>query len=277
MNRTEKKSGFTLVELLVVIAIIALLIAILLPVLNSARERAHRVKCASNLRQLGMAMKMYAIDNKNQYPRTVYTQGGHSVQYFTGCGAADPFEPFGGRPSLNDGSAAIFLLAHVGLVKLNIFICPSSTQHVEDFGGGGGFAESRSNFWPTVPIGDTLSYSIACPYPGADLSLADADYKYRPGATVESALWADRNDGIDRFKNLNWNASREDMKLMNSQNHKGEGQNVCFNDGHVEWCPSPFVGYNHDNIYTRAGDNLGQRGIPSGRFDTVLVPIFPVR
>ena len=125
-------------------------------------------------------------------------------------------------------------------------------------------------------MGDTLSYSIACPYPEGNLDLSDLDYKYSPSAPAESALWADRNDGIDRFKNLNWNASRADMKLMNSQNHKGEGQNVCFNDGHVEWCLSPFVGYNHDNIYTRAGDTANKRGTPHGRHDNVLVPLFPI-
>jgi prepilin-type N-terminal cleavage/methylation domain-containing protein/prepilin-type processing-associated H-X9-DG protein len=64
----SRKSGFTLVELLVVIAIIALLIAILLPVLGRARENANRIKCASNLRQIASAFFMYTNDNKGWFP-----------------------------------------------------------------------------------------------------------------------------------------------------------------------------------------------------------------
>ena len=66
MPRPVQRRGFTLVELLVVIGIIALLVSILLPALNKAREDAKRVRCLSNQRQLVMAYQMYYTENKGR-------------------------------------------------------------------------------------------------------------------------------------------------------------------------------------------------------------------
>ncbi|HVT79351.1 MAG TPA: prepilin-type N-terminal cleavage/methylation domain-containing protein [Phycisphaerae bacterium] len=70
MGRSAKKSAFTLIELLVVVAIIALLIAILLPSLGKARQKARTTKCLSNTKNLGMSVQLYVADWQRMLPFT---------------------------------------------------------------------------------------------------------------------------------------------------------------------------------------------------------------
>ncbi len=90
------RKGFTLIELLVVIAVISILIAILIPVLSSARELAQRTVCMSNLRQLTLAWVAYADDNDSKIvygsarPRRFINEGGQRVENWLG-GSRWPF------------------------------------------------------------------------------------------------------------------------------------------------------------------------------------------
>src|SRR2546423_733990 len=110
LHRSQSQSkGFTLVELLVVIGIIALLLSILLPSLSRARETANRVKCGSNLRQIGQAMMLYANENQGAYPRTYYNGTAAAPAIIVDTTGAknvtNPFAPPGTKSPVGDNNA----------------------------------------------------------------------------------------------------------------------------------------------------------------------------
>jgi prepilin-type N-terminal cleavage/methylation domain-containing protein/prepilin-type processing-associated H-X9-DG protein len=86
---SKTKKGFTLIELLVVIAIIAILAAMLLPALASAKAKAQRIKCTSNQRQLGMGFIMFAGDHADMLPPAGY--GVDNLQQYTWDGWIDQY------------------------------------------------------------------------------------------------------------------------------------------------------------------------------------------
>jgi prepilin-type N-terminal cleavage/methylation domain-containing protein len=101
----KREKGFTLIELLVVVAIIAVLIALLLPALNTARRQAKLTQCGAQLNQIGTACMMYSQDNNEKLPsRTRYSY------------------PFVDESTVS-GSVGTSLLKYVGN-QMTLFYCP---------------------------------------------------------------------------------------------------------------------------------------------------------
>jgi prepilin-type N-terminal cleavage/methylation domain-containing protein len=96
--------AFTLVELLVVIGIIAVLIAVLLPVLSKARAHANRTTCLSNIRQLGIGILMYCSDNRGWFPTCAYWDDGGAYKRY-----AEDWIHWQANRSLDDSAIAKYV------------------------------------------------------------------------------------------------------------------------------------------------------------------------
>ena len=259
-----RRRAFTLVELLVVIGIIVLLIAILLPTLKAARERANRIKCASNLRQIGIALRIYAHDNKGHFPRTLYKPK-ESVMAWWG----DPWRNY------DDVTAPLALLIRYRLLRAEVFLCPSGSYRAGSVHDTPGYGH-RDFDW-ALPSISILQYSWANPYPmctgGFEPTPGMREYKPPPDVPGDFAIAADANNSVHASE-MPLDAPRDEILRMNSLNHNRQGQNVLYNDGHVSWSETVYCGYAGDNIYyaTSADRSRGNPRCPEGKYDTILLP-----
>src|SRR5215471_18497234 len=141
----RRAAGFTLIELLVVIAIIAILAAMLLPVLISAKERARRIKCASNFRQVGIGITMYVGEYNGWLPICGSPSGPNPWQTYSAY-RVTPGTMQITRGPISDG----LLYSTKAVSDPKVFYCPSvTTIGSENFTYD--YYATSPNTWPSTP------------------------------------------------------------------------------------------------------------------------------
>ena len=203
------RRAFTLIELLVVIAIIAILAAMLLPALSSAKQKAWTTSCNSNLHQIGLAMRMFADDNSELYP-----ESGGDIHWAA-------IDPGTGKPSWSEQ-----VYPYVG--STNAFNCPGNLQLPQQYQGPFNyFNGTRAAFLAARSFAPVKSTTISFP---AAFVLSGDTAGTVGGPVMFDPLDADKDD----YSQNCVGGAADEAETEYWQIHR-RGQNVMFADGHSQW------------------------------------------
>ncbi len=247
MFRLPQQRGFTLIELLVVIAIIALLATILFPVFAKAREKARQISCASNMRQVGLALLQYIQDSDELYPQE------HPACPNPAVGSKDSIPPGDFDASYEDsdfGSPFEKIMPYVGKgsrddtasLSEKLFVCPDDA---DPHGAALGTACTNAAPLPGVTSYLVNAYflfglsSAQVSVPASTIYVAERNGKF---CDVHIHPWlGEIYDSAGKTGAVEGNTpdnapyvSSNNLFAVASERHT-QGANYAFADGHVKW------------------------------------------
>lgn len=173
-HATPRRAAFTLVELLVVIAIIGILVSLLLPAVQAAREAARRMTCANHLKQLGLAMHNYASTHTTLPPLiNSYSPLVQMLPFFEQGSLRDMFDTT--RAAYSNDSPELYAAAQT---PVSIFLCPSDGEPALHSVGGHKFAGTNYAMNGSSGVGDTMSVLDPWGSPTDGLCFVDAAVRF---------------------------------------------------------------------------------------------------